>query len=361
MDLYTSFDALTRIGFNQRQMLALQELALDERAGRIVAVHRDRVEVDDGEQRFSAMLAPQLATKLRENQDAPVVGDWCLWKSESGSTSKIVALVVALAARETLIARGRENGQTQALVSNVDTALLVMGLDDNYNPNRLERFLALVRSAGISAVIVLTKADLCADPAARLDEIRALAGATTPVLSGNLRGADGGAAVCSALMPWLERGQTLVLLGSSGVGKSTLANALLGDQSQATGEVSELGARGRHTTVARRLLRLSSGACLIDTPGLRELQLTGNETLDTSMFEEIAALAAGCRYNDCRHLSEPGCAVRDAVAPERLENFHKLNAEVEVAQRTALQKREKKQGDKVQQKALRRLYRDRDS
>lgn len=357
MDLQTSFDALTRIGFNQRQLQALQGLDIAARGGRVVAVHRDRFEVDDGEQRFSSILAPPLATKLREEANAPVVGDWCLWEAAAGSTP----MIVALAPRESLIARGREGGGTQALVSNVDTALLVMGLDDNYNPNRLERFLALVRAAGIAPVVVLSKADLCTTLDARLDEIQSLAGAATPVFAGNLRGADTGAALCTQLAPWLARGQTLVLLGSSGVGKSTLANALLGDQSQATGAVSELGSRGRHTTVARRLLRLAGGACLIDTPGLRELQLTGNETLDTSMFEEIAALAAGCRYNDCRHLSEPGCAVRDAVAPERLENFHKLNAEVEVAQRTALQKREKKQSDKVQQKALRRLYKDRES
>ncbi len=350
MNLDIPFDALTRIGFNQRQLLALQGLTVEGKVGRIVAVHRDRFEVDDGTNRFSAMLAPSLATKQRDG-DATVVGDWSLWDTPSSGTP----LVLALAPRETLIARGRDNGQQQALVSNVDTALLVMGLDDNYNPNRLERFLTLVRSAGIFPVIVLSKADLCAEIDERVQTIRALAGADTPVFAGDVRDP----ALSAQLAPWLETGQTLVLLGSSGVGKSTLANALLGDQSQATGAVSELGARGRHTTVARRLLRLGSGACLIDTPGLRELQLTGSEQLKESGFEEIHKLAAACRYSDCRHLAEPDCAVRDAVDPARLANFRKLTSEVELAQRTALQKREKKQQDKVQEKSLRKLYKDR--
>ncbi|HEY1077810.1 MAG TPA: ribosome small subunit-dependent GTPase A [Fontimonas sp.] len=352
MNLNTSFEALTRIGFNQRQVEALQGLQAGGFVGRVVAVHRDRFEVDDGESRFSAMLAPPLASRQRDGSDTTVVGDWCLWEHPSSGTP----LIVALAPRETLIARGRDNGERQALVSNVDTALLVMGLDDNFNPNRLERFLALVRGARIFPVVVLSKADLCSDADARLATIRELAGSGTPVFAGDVRDP----ALCAQLAPWLERGQTLVLLGSSGVGKSTLANALLGDQSQATGAVSELGARGRHTTVARRLLRLHGGACLIDTPGLRELQLTGAEQLQESGSDEIHALAAGCRYSDCRHLSEPGCAVRDKVDPARLENFRKLTAEVELAQRTQLQKRDKKQQDKVVQKSLRKLYKDRD-
>ncbi len=352
MNLNTTFDALTRIGFSQRQVSALQGLAVDGMVGRVVAVHRDRFEIDDGETRFSAILAPPLASGQRDGSDTIVVGDWCLWQAETGATP----LILALAPRETLIARGRDNGQQQPLVSNVDTALLVMGLDDNYNPNRLERFLTLVRSARIYPVIVLSKADLCADLETRLETIVALAGPDTPVFAGDVRDP----ALCAQLAPWLETGQTLVLLGSSGVGKSTLANALLGDQSQATGAVSELGARGRHTTVARRLLRLGGGACLIDTPGLRELQLTGTEQLNESVFQEIVKLAAGCRYNDCRHLAEPGCAVRDAVDPARLANFQKITVEVELAQRTALQKRDRKQQDKVQTRALSKLYKDRE-
>jgi ribosome biogenesis GTPase / thiamine phosphate phosphatase len=352
MHLHSAFDALARIGFRHAHALALSRLEIDGVVARVVAVHRDRVELDDGAQAFGAGLVPELATALRDNGDSVVVGDWCLWDGATGGTPR----VIALAPRETLIARGRGHGR-QPLVANADTALLLMGLDDNFSPNRIERFLLLARGAGVMPVVVLGKADLCTDAPAREAEICALAGRSTPVLSGDLRDPR----MRLALAPWLDTGQTLVMLGSSGVGKSTLANTLLGSEAQATGAVSALGARGRHTTVVRRVLRLPDGACLIDTPGLRELQLAGDEVLGNGAFADIAALSRDCRYSDCRHDAEPGCAVRGQVDPARLANFHKLARELAQVQRNPIQQREQRQHDKQRQRALRRLYRDRDA
>lgn len=231
-----------------------------------------------------------------------------------------------------------------------------MGLDGNYKPNRLERFLLLARASETSPVVVLTKADLCHEGEARIAQVRRLCGDATAVLHGDARDPQ----LRDALRPWCGEGQTLVLLGSSGVGKSTLCNTLLGESAQATGAVSAEGDRGRHTTTARRLLCLPDGACIIDTPGLRELRLSGDEKLGDGAFEDIVQWAEHCRYRDCGHGDEPGCAVRGQVKDERLENYHKLQRELAHAQQTALQKRAAKQADKSLHRELKRYYRDRD-
>ncbi|MFP5306655.1 MAG: ribosome small subunit-dependent GTPase A [Gammaproteobacteria bacterium] len=316
---------------------------------RVVVRHRSSYRVHDGDTERDAALTPGTLQRLQAQDAEPVVGDWCLLRVyDAGSL-----WVEAVLPRRSLLARGSGHG-TQPLVANVDTALLLMGLDGNFNPRRLERYLLLVRGADIAPVVVLSKADVCADAEPRVRQIRTLAGASVPVLCGDMR--DPG--LRDALAPWLQPGQTLVLLGSSGVGKSTLANTLLGDVRQATGAVSGADDRGRHTTVSRQLLLLPAGACLIDTPGLRELQLSGGEQLGDGAFEDIAALAQHCRYADCRHDGEPGCAVASAVAAERLAHYHKLARELAQLQRTPAHARAQRQKDKAQSRALRRFYRD---
>jgi ribosome biogenesis GTPase len=224
----------------------------------------------------------------------------------------------------THIARRDGDGSRHAVVSNVDHALLVMGLDDDFNPRRLERYLALAHASGIAPVVVLTKDDVAqAEPgtrAARLDELEARLPATLEVIA--VDATDRGAAARFAHLATV--GRTLVLLGSSGAGKSTLTNTLLGAAVQDTGAVREHDSRGMHTTTARSLHLLPGGACVIDTPGLRTLRPDADAATLAASFEDVATLSAECRFRDCTHAGEPGCAVRDGVDPDRLRNFQKL-------------------------------------
>ncbi len=353
MQIDSPYSELACIGGNAYLRAALLSQQPDPqcRPARIVARHRSRIEVHDGVQMCAATITPGLLQRLQETEQEPVVGDWCLLREQSGDP-----LIESLLPRQNLLERGRTHGGRQSLAANVDTALLLMGLDGNYNPRRLERFLLLVRGAEVAPVILLTKADGCADAAERQREIQRMAGNATPVLIGDARDP----ALVAALSPWTGAGQTLVLLGSSGVGKSTLANTLLGSNRQRTGSVSEADDRGRHTTVARQLLLLPDGACLIDTPGLRELQLAGEESVAEDSFADIAEYAKQCRYSDCAHQNEPGCAVIAAVDATRLAHYHKLAAELAQTQRTRLEAQQKKSDTKTQHRSLRRYYNDHD-
>lgn len=346
-----SHDALARIGFNSFFQTALSDAEPGLQPARITERHRNGWRCHDGVQEFPVNAAPGLLRQWQAQGLEPVVGDWCLLNAEPDGSRWMAQLL----ARRNAIVR-RQEDTVQTLVANVDTALLLMGLDGNYNPRRLERYLLVARAAEAAPVVVLSKADACDNIDERLHEVQRLAGASCPVLAGDTRNAE----MRTALLPWLQPGQTLVLLGSSGVGKSTLSNTLLGAAAQATGQVSEAQDRGRHTTVSRRLLPLADGACLIDTPGLRDLQLSGREQLGEGAFAQIAELAAQCRYADCGHANEPGCAVRDAVPAEQLAHFHKLGQELALVQRNPQQQRAQKQKDKAQTRALRRFYRDGD-
>lgn len=309
------FALLRPIGLTQAivsQLPALEGIPADARLLRVTQVHRDRVAVHDGHAESSLPgTLPELAT-----------GDWVL--AVGGR------LLASLAPWNTL-ARRNADGQRQLIASNIDTALLVMGLDHDFNPRRLERYLALAMTAGVAPVVVLTKADTCPDAEERLDELRARLPGALPMFA-----VDGtSAATAQTLAPWLASGQTLILLGSSGAGKSTLTNTLAGS-TQATGGVRQGDDRGRHTTTARSLHLCPRGACIIDTPGLRSLQPDTDEESLAASFEDIDALAAHCQFRDCGHGDEPGCAVRGAVHEDRLRNYHKLLREARRAQQTPL-------------------------
>jgi ribosome biogenesis GTPase len=226
-------------------------------------------------------------------------------------------------------------GVRHIVVSNVDTALLVTGLDADFNPRRIERFLALVQGSGVEPVLVLTKPDLCADVPQALARLQARLPRDLPhvVVDGRAPQA------ADALAPWLVAGRTLVLLGSSGAGKSTLANTLMGADVQITQATRASDGRGQHTTTSRSLHRLPGGACLIDTPGVRTLRPDADEAALAASFDDIARLAAQCRFRDCRHQGEPGCAVQAGVDVDRLHNFHKLQREMRRDTMTALERR----------------------
>jgi ribosome biogenesis GTPase len=216
----------------------------------------------------------------------------------------------------------------QVLAANVDTVVLVMGLDGDFSLRRIERALVLAWESGADPVVLLNKADVCDDVPARRAEVEAVAPGV-PVLVIAAKPREG----LDALTPWLVPGRTVALLGSSGVGKSTIVNRLLGREKQRTREVLEAGERGLHTTTHRELILLPGGALLLDTPGLREIQLWSDETGLQAAFGDVQELSSGCRFTDCRHGTEPGCAVRAAVEegrldPARLLSFHKLQAEL---------------------------------
>ncbi|MFN7727268.1 MAG: ribosome small subunit-dependent GTPase A [Rubrivivax sp.] len=302
---------------------------------RVAEVHRDRLQLHDGLVEHPARVRSALLTELAAQADALAVGDWVL---ATRNTLGEWWVAQRLPPRTQLARRlhdGRDKVERVVIASNIDTALLVMGLDHDFNLRRLERYLALVRLAGVGAVVVLTKADLCDQPAQRLAQVQAMVPPDVGVVALNALAEE----PAPSLAPWLQPGQTLVLLGSSGVGKSTLTNALLGQAVQATGGNRHGDGRGRHTTTTRSLHRTASGACIVDTPGLRTLRLDSEAGDIAGVFGEVARLAPACRFRNCRHQGEPGCAVREAVPAERLDSFHKLQREAQRDSLSALQKK----------------------
>jgi ribosome biogenesis GTPase len=297
----------------------------DARLARIVEIQREHLVVHDGRDQHQAVAWPTLRVTLESEGDALVVGDWVWWLPAAAGEARGWAFA-RVAPRNRLTRRDPAGGR-QPLVANVDTALLVMGLDHDFNLRRLDRFLVLAHSAALQSVVVLTKADACADAAAAVARVQAHvrvdaargAGETLPVVAVDGRSAQ----ARETLAPWLSCGRTLVTLGSSGAGKTTLTNTLTG-MTALTGAVREGDGRGQHTTTTRTLHQAAGGACLIDTPGLRQLWLDADAGQLQGAFPEIGALASQCRYRNCRHGTEPGCAVREHVAPERLKSFQKL-------------------------------------
>ena len=344
---------LQAIGLTDAMRSHLLQLPADPRAPfllRLTEVQRDALTVHDGCTAHPARALPALLAQAAEH-DGLAVGDWvCASRDPHGQwwVHHRVPPLTQLARR---LHDGRDKVQRAVIVSNVDTALLVMGLDHDFNLRRLERYLALARLSGIAAVVVLTKADL-SDPDAvhrRLQEVNAVLPAGAHVVALNALGDEPPA----RLAPWLGAGQTLVLVGSSGAGKSTLSNALLGAPLQDTGPNRRGDSRGRHTTTSRSLHVLPGGACLIDTPGLRTLRLdTDAEALD-AVFDDIARLSSACRFRDCRHQDEPGCAVREQTPAERLRNFHKLQRENRRDTLSALERQNQRNQWKVRHKAAR--------
>jgi len=315
------FTALRRIGLSH---LIAARLAAHDRGipARVTGVHRATLVLHDGLRELPARLHPTLDA-------SPTVGDWVLFALDGQGEAWVHALAEPL---NTLVRRDA-NGARQRLAANVDTALLVMGLDGDFNLRRLERYLMVARSCHVAPVVVLTKGDLVDDADDKAAQVSARLPASVPVV--RVQPQESHAAW--VLVPWTGAGQTLVLLGSSGVGKSTLTNTLTGAQ-QETGGVRKGDDRGRHTTTSRSLHLCADGACVIDTPGLRSWQPDADEEDVNAAFADIDALAAGCRFRDCTHEAEPGCAVRGAVDADRLRNYHKLLREVRHAAQTPLER-----------------------
>ena len=314
------------------------------------AAHEEyRVLLDGG--RESAALP---SGALRTYGELPAVGDW-VWVHPAAGLNLIEAVEPH---RTAFIRRAAGRVHTsQCVAANIDICFVVCGLDGDFNLRRIERYLVLAWESGARPVVVLNKADLCVDPEVTVNAVRSIAGRADVVAMSASRSVE-------PLISWLQPGVTAALLGSSGAGKSTIANGLSGS-TIATREVRERDSRGRHTTTARMLLPLPGGAWLIDTPGMRELGLLAGEASLDLGFPEIAALAHQCRFADCRHEQEPECAVRQAVeegriSPGRWVSYAKLQRE---ARHRALETdrramRAEKQKWKAIHKANRRLYRE---
>jgi len=290
--------------------------------GRVIEQHRELYRVISTAGEYQAQVTGKLAHQLITTE-FPVVGDWVLMLV----TDHESAMIEQVLPRQSALARGAVNSRDgQLIATNINTIFICMSLNADFNVRRIERYLTIAWDSGATPVIILTKVDLCDDLP---EKLRRLADVSMGVETITCSATTGQG--FADLQPYLGSGQTVALVGSSGVGKSTLINYLLGAEVILTNTIREDDSKGRHTTTSRQLLPLPSEACVIDTPGMRELQIYVGNVDQT--FAEITALATDCKFNDCTHTSEPGCAVLAALAAgqlttERLQSYHKLQREV---------------------------------
>ena len=323
-----NLEVLANLGWQPyfQQQISLEEWGISIPV-RIVEQHRSQLEVTGEEGSFTLPVIPSMPPLT--------VGDWILLDAE-GQFSRLLE-------RQSCFRR-RASGQKQTeqlLAANVDTAFILSSLNDDFNLSRIERYLAVIHDAGAEAVVVLSKLDLCPDPVPYRDQAQSLSSSLCIEMVNSLD-ADS----TSVLLPWCAPGKTIVMLGSSGDGKSTLTNSLLGEEVQDTGGIREDDSKGRHTTTGRSLLSMKSGAMLLDTPGMRELQMADFESGIAATFSDIEELAQQCRFADCNHGSEPGCAIQQAIENSELElrryeNYLKLKREQELYTSTLAERREK--------------------
>jgi ribosome biogenesis GTPase len=309
--------------------------AAGHRPARVVAAHRDAWVLATADGDRDAVVSGRLRHEAVGPGDMPAVGDWV---AVAGSDTAVVQAVLPRRSAFRRSAGEERNAGNlsaeQVLAANVDVAFVVLGLDGDFNLRRLERYLAVAWAGGATPVVLLNKADVAPDAEGKQFAAEAVA----PGVEVRPMSALTGDGVTELAADFLRPGRTAVVLGSSGVGKSTLVNALLGYERQATRAVREDDSRGRHTTTYRELVRLPGGALLIDTPGIRSLAVAGAGDGMNAAFADIADIAAGCRFSDCRHEREPGCAVRAALAEgtlsaDRLESHRKLEREAAHAAR----------------------------
>jgi ribosome biogenesis GTPase len=313
---------------------------------RVIGVNKDLFHLSQGGEGWLARISGGLRHRAASAEPGalyPVVGDWVLVQD---------SLITQVLPRRNALSRGAAGGrgkntaagtQEQVMAANLDTVCIVCGLDRDFNPRRIERYLTLVYNCGLSPAIVLTKADLHAEPEACADEVERLALGVPVhlVAAGEARG-------IGELEHYLAPGKTVTMIGSSGAGKSTLLNRLHGESVQATGPVSRSVGKGRHTTTGRDLIRMPQGGMLIDNPGIREIAFHENDGGVASAFADIEGLALECRFSDCTHSHELGCRVLEAAAngelpQKRLESYHKMKRELDY-----LAQRQHKSADRVE-------------
>ena len=345
---------LSLFGWNLNWAAALSavqtELNKAVEPARVFMANRGVWRVASAEGEFDASLSGAMLSAASDMR--PVTGDWIALDSGSPRISAVLP-------RRTWLARKQAGRavRAQPIAANLDVLFIVMGLDRDFNPRRLERYLLLAAEGGVTPVVVLNKSDLCEDLARRVSAAAALTHAEIVAISALQPGA------AQQLHRYVEPGQSAALVGSSGTGKSTIVNALLGEARQTTTEVRDGDGRGRHTTTSRELFELPQGWLLMDTPGMRELEVWSEGGLDeaafAATFADVAEVAAGCRFRDCRHQGEPGCAVARALEagrldPERTSNLARLRGELTAQER----KRRGRAGSRAQNQMYRSGLRD---
>lgn len=316
-------DLLRSLGYSsyfEKQFKKLEDPTLIP--ARIAIEHKNRYIIYTAEGEGSA----ELSGKLRhEAIIRPAVGDWVAVRGEKDNA--IIHHVLDRRTKFSRIAPGTAN-EEQIVATNIDTVFIVVGLDQNFNLRRTERYLVVAQESGADPVIVLNKSDLAEELEPTLDHVAQIAGNTAVIAVSATTGHN-----IEWLRAYASDGQTVALLGSSGVGKSSLTNAIIGEERQAVSHVSDSNAKGRHTTTHRELIQLPSGGLLMDTPGMRELQIVSSEESLAESFADIEALAARCHFGDCSHAAEPGCMIQSQLAlgeldPLRWRSYQKLQREI---------------------------------
>lgn len=347
-----TFNATELAGFGWSHHFQSQ-LETDELAHfipvRVTAVHRNRLDVANPDLDLSI---PPFTVEDPE-EGAATIGDWLLLQGDNLAAARLLRRKTFFKRKAAGLAQ-----QVQPIAANIDTLLIVTSCNEEFNVARLERYLALARASGATPVVALTKADLAEDANAFVARaLKLLPGLHVECVDARA------SATAELLRPWCAHGQTLALVGSSGVGKSTLVNTLLARSVQETAGIREQDAHGRHTTTDRSLHRLAGGGWLLDTPGMRELQLADSEDGLEHVFADIVALVGGCRFADCGHDSEPGCAVRAAIDegridPDRLRRYRKLVSE---DSRNSASLRERRAGARSFGRMARRLMQEKEA
>lgn len=313
---------LEQLGWTEEHKEAFRKYSGRYVPGRVACRQKTTWEVFTG----GGTVVAGISGALRKLGRFPAVGDFVvlLHQPETGSST-----IVGILPQTTVFTRGTagREGTDQVIAANIDTVFIVTAAGPDLNARRIERYLAIAHASGARPVIVINKSDLAEDPALLTKEIVPVSSGV-PVIPLSAMSGEG----IGLLDPYLGPGRTIVLIGSSGVGKSTLINRLLGEQVQKTSGIREDDGKGRHTTTVRQLFILKGGSLMIDNPGIREVGIGTASTGISDTFPEIRELAEGCRFSDCRHEQEPGCAVQEAVkskmlSASRLENYHRLMRE----------------------------------
>lgn len=319
------------LGLSDQYIQETAAYGTDLYLARVSAQHREIYKVITENSEIQAEVSGKLSYAASAAADYPVVGDWVLVDREDDKSGSAIIHVI-LNRKSCFERKAAGTGyERQVIAANIDTVFICMSLNKDYNLRRVERYLSISWDSGAVPVIVLTKADLCGDTETKLAELQSVAFGVDMVVTSSMS-ADG----YDSIIKYLQRGKTIAFIGSSGVGKSTLINKLMGAEVLATREIREDDSHGRHATTHRQLLVLPGGGVVIDTPGMREIQIVGADL--SKSFADIEEYAQNCYFRDCRHESEPKCAVRKAIEDgllplKRFENYKKLQNEMVFVER----------------------------